>query len=92
MLWDAVRNKKFHGLKFRRQVPLGRFIVDFLCTEPPLIIELDGPIHDFRMQEDAERTKLIVEDHHMPILRFKNEQILENLPEVLRKIEEELFG
>ncbi len=91
ILWNAVRNRKFHDLKFRRQVPIGKFIVDFLCTEPPFIIELDGPIHEFRIQEDAERTEAIIEDYNIPILRLKNEEILENLPNALKKIEKLLL-
>lgn len=91
ILWDALRNRKFRGLKFRRQVPIGKFIVDFLCLNPPLIIELDGPIHDFRMQEDAERTEGIIEDYNFPILRMKNKEITENLPNALQKIEQQLI-
>ncbi|MDD5055252.1 MAG: DUF559 domain-containing protein [Candidatus Peribacteraceae bacterium] len=91
ILWNVVRNRKFHGLKFRRQVPVGRFIVDFLCTNPALIIELDGPIHDCTAKEDAERTEAIVEDHNIPVLRLKNEEILEHLPQTLKKMEQLLF-
>ncbi len=92
VLWEALRNRKLLGLKFRRQTPVGRFIVDFLCKNPPLIIELDGPIHEFRIQEDAERTTAIIDDHHIPILRLKNEEILENLPNALLKIEQVLLS
>lgn len=91
VLWNAVRNRQLHGLKFRRQVPVGRFIVDFLCTHPRLIIELDGPIHDYKMVEDAERTEAMIEDHNIPVLRLKNEEILGDLPQALRKIEKMLF-
>jgi len=91
MLWNALCNRKFHGLKFRRQVPAGRFIVDFFCAHPPLIIELDGPIHDFKIQEDMERTKAMSHDYHIPILRLKNDEILKNLPDALRRIEQLLF-
>ena len=45
VLWDKLRAKRFHGLKFRRQVPLGRYVVDFLCVERRLIIEVDGDSH-----------------------------------------------
>ncbi len=88
ILWNVLRNRRFHDLKFRRQVPVGRFIVDFLCANPPLIIELDGAIHNFRIQEDAERTDAIMDDYHVPILRFKNEEIIGNMPKVLQRIEE----
>jgi very-short-patch-repair endonuclease len=92
ILWNVVRNRKFHGLKFRRQVPVGRFIVDFLCTHPALIIELDGPIHDFTINEDAERTEAITDDHNIPVLRVKNEEVLGHLPQVLKKMEQLLLS
>lgn len=91
ILWNVVRNRKFHGLKFRRQVPVGRFIVDFLCTHPALIIELDGPIHDFTAGEDAERTEAITDDYNIPVLRLKNEEVLEHLPQALKKMEQLLL-
>lgn len=90
-LWEALRNRKFLGLKFRRQVPVGKFIVDFLCTHPKLIIELDGPIHDFKIQEDAWRSESIREDMNIPILRLKNEEVLKNLPKTLKTIEQFLL-
>jgi len=91
LLWENLRNRKFHNLKFRRQVPVGRFIADFICVNPSLIIEIDGPVHDFKIQEDIERTDAITHDYNIPILRFKNEEILGNLPEVLKRIEQRLI-
>ena len=85
-----MRNRKFHNLKFRRQVPVGRFIADFLCTKPKLIIEIDGLVHDFKIKEDTERTEAIAQDFNIPIIRFKNEEIIENMTDVLRNIEEHL--
>lgn len=90
-MWNVVRSRRFHGLKFRRQVPVGRFIVDFLCTHPALIIELDGPIHDLTTKEDAERTEAITDDHNIPVLRLKNEEVLEHLPQALKKMEQLLL-
>ncbi|MBP9773407.1 MAG: endonuclease domain-containing protein [Candidatus Peribacteraceae bacterium] len=87
VLWNIVRNRKFHGYKFRRQGPLGRFIVDFLCMKPPLIIELDGKIHDTQLEYDKERTESIFEDFGIPVLRLSNEEVLEHLPLALKKIE-----
>ncbi len=87
VLWKALRNRQFHGLKFRRQAPRGRFIVDFLCMKPPLIIELDGGIHENQKEEDAHRSQAITEYFKMPILRFQNDEVLNDLPSVLKKIE-----
>ncbi len=91
VLWECLRNRKFHGLKFRRQAPVGRFIVDFLCAKPPLIIELDGPIHNFQVQEDKQRLEVIQSDYNIPIVRFTNEDVCKNLPEILARIEEILL-
>ena len=90
-LWERVRGRKFHGLKFRRQVPIGKFIVDFLCTNPPLIIEIDGPIHDFQIHEDKERAEAILYDTNIPILRFKNDEVLKDMKKVLSRMEEALL-
>ena len=87
IFWKAVRNRRFHGLKFRRQVPIGHFIVDFLCTKPALIIELDGPIHSKQIQQDTERSQGILEDVGIPILRVKNEEVLHHFPAVLKRME-----
>ena len=90
LLWEALRNRKFHDLKFRRQAPVGKYIADFLCTNPPLIIELDGAIHDYQMKKDAERTDGIIADTNFHVLRLKNEEIINNLPKALQKIENAL--
>ncbi|PJA67322.1 hypothetical protein CO157_05210 [Candidatus Peregrinibacteria bacterium CG_4_9_14_3_um_filter_49_12] len=91
-LWNLVRNRKFHGLKFRRQAPVGRCIVDFLCSKPWLIIELDGPIHDFSIPEDTDRTIAIREDYNIPVLRLRNEEVLHDIQKALQKIERALFS
>jgi very-short-patch-repair endonuclease len=56
ILWDRLRGRRFQGLKFRRQHPLGRFIVDFYCAEHRLVIELDGGIHRHQQEYDQART------------------------------------
>jgi very-short-patch-repair endonuclease len=55
-LWNRLRGRAFEGLKFRRQAPLGRYIVDFVCLEHRLVIELDGGIHDAPFR-DPERDR-----------------------------------
>jgi leucyl-tRNA synthetase len=87
-LWEAVRNNKL-GAKFRRQHAIARFIVDFVCIEKKLVVELDGPIHEFQQREDEERTK-VIEQEGFHVIRFKNEQVLNTLPEVLENIQSEL--
>jgi very-short-patch-repair endonuclease len=85
LLWEAVRNRKIAGLKFRRQVAIGNYIVDFLCVKEKLIIEVDGGIHHEQKEYDAMRQELLEMDHYQ-FLRFTNEEIDFDLEKVIRKI------
>ena len=89
LLWQALRNRKFHGLKFRRQHPIDPFIVDFVCIERKLVIELDGDYHEYVEQKDARRQKYI-EDHGFTVLRFLNEDVLDDVEAVLIAIARKL--
>jgi very-short-patch-repair endonuclease len=73
-LWRCLRGSREDGLKFRRQVPIGAYVVDFLCVQHRLIIELDGRPHERHEQKqyDAERDKWLVAQGYK-ILRFPNE-------------------
>ncbi|MEK7136878.1 MAG: endonuclease domain-containing protein [Patescibacteria group bacterium] len=84
-LWYQLRNRKHDGLKFRRQVPLGSYIADFFCAEAKLVIELDGSSHDEKQIYDAERTKYL-EEKGFRVLRFRNQDVLENMEGVLEEI------
>jgi very-short-patch-repair endonuclease len=92
-LWGAVRNKKFYGKKFYRQYPFFHdiseketfFIADFFCYDEKLIIELDGKYHQYRFQEDKERTK-ILNFLGIRVIRFRNEEIMNHLDEVIIKL------
>jgi very-short-patch-repair endonuclease len=53
ILWDALRGRRLAGLKFRRQHPIGTFVVDFCCPDRRLAIELDGPVHAEQREHDA---------------------------------------
>jgi very-short-patch-repair endonuclease len=57
--WFHLRNRKLGGFKFRRQVPIGPYIADFLCADRKLIVELDGPLHLERKEYDARRDKYL---------------------------------
>ena len=52
LLWTELRNRKLNGLKFRRQHPLDKFIVDFYCNEKKLVVELDGGVHDEKINKE----------------------------------------
>jgi len=77
-LWAILRNRQLDGLKFRRQMPIGRYIVDFVCLQHRLIVEADCPHHETRAA-DVERDNWLREQGFR-ILRFTNQQI-ENRPQ-----------
>jgi len=64
---------------------MGNVIADFYCAECKLIVEMDGDIHDFQVEEDATRTKQI-ESFGYQVIRFRNEEVLSNIETVLNKI------
>ena len=84
-LWRALRNRKLNGLRFRRQHPVGRFILDFYCPSEKLVIEIDGGIHAQREEYDTQRTEEL-EKYGYQVLRFTNEAILGSLNVVLEEI------
>ena len=84
-LWDALRNRRLAGLKFRRQHPIGPFVADFCCPDRRLIVELDGAVHATKREHDAEREALLTAAGYR-ILRFTNEAVRDDLPAVLEII------
>lgn len=92
-LWKKLRAGRFHDYKFRRQVPLGPFIVDFLCVEARLIIEIDGDSHwQYGAQKyDRDRQKYL-ETKGFYFLRFGNREVLYEIDLVLSCIRERLEG
>ncbi len=86
-LWAALRNRGLAGLKFRRQHPFAQFVLDFYCAEKLLAVEVDGRIHQelVRADHDEARTEFLVQ-HGVRVLRFKNEDIEQDLPGVLKQI------
>ena len=88
LLWQELRADKL-GVHFRRQQIIAGFIVDFYCHKAALVIEVDGAIHGLQQDEDASREKALRE-MGLRIVRFKNDEILQNLFVVVRKIREQL--
>ncbi|RYG94607.1 MAG: endonuclease domain-containing protein [Alphaproteobacteria bacterium] len=82
-LWQSLRNRQLGGFKFRRQSTIGPFIVDFLCAEHGLIIELDGGQHS--PEQDADRIAWL-ESRRFLLLRFWNHEVIENEEGVLTAI------
>ena len=86
-LWSALRRRQLDGQRFRRQVPLGRFVVDFACYDARLVVEVDGGQHGERQDDDAARTDWL-ESKGFRVLRFWSDEVLENLEGVLAAIRE----
>lgn len=88
-LWAHLRLRQIGGYKFRRQHPLGPFIVDFTCLEKKLIIEVDGGQHDELKFYDAKRDRWL-EDKGFKVLRFWNNEVLLDIEVVMGVIANEL--
>ena len=74
-LWRLLRHRQLAGCKFRRQAPIGRYIVDFVRFERQVIVELDGGLHQLRASADAVRTKWLT-SQGFRVIRFWNNQVL----------------
>ncbi|MBP8973052.1 MAG: endonuclease domain-containing protein [Anaerolineae bacterium] len=89
VLWQQLRNRRVQGAKFRRQYAIERFIVDFVCLERQLVIEVDGNIHKRQQEVDAIRQEFL-EAQGFQVLRFANDEVLQSLDSVLNVIHETL--
>lgn len=85
IMWKVLRECSF--AKFRRQVPLGMYIVDFLCIEHRLVIEIDGPIHEFQRRYDLERENVLRRKGYR-ILRFTNDDVCNDRMRVVSLIKQ----
>jgi very-short-patch-repair endonuclease len=88
-LWTSLRTKRLDGFKFKRQQPIGEYIVDFVSFETNLIVELDGGQHNetMNLEKDEQRTNWL-KSRGYGVLRFWNNEVLENLDGVLLTIRE----
>ena len=84
-LWRELRSRQLVGMKFRRQHPIGSFIVDFYCADKRLVVEIDGDSHADQIAYDKRRTKWL-EDQGYRVIRFTNREVLNQLSAVLEKI------
>ena len=85
ILWKHLRGRRFDEFKFRRQRPIGNYIVDFICLNLKLIIELDGESHLIRKEHDQERDAFLEEEGYR-VSRYWNNQIYDELEYVLEDI------
>ena len=96
IFWQYVRKRQFYGLKFRRQHALffkyfGQtrfFIADFYCKEMRLIVEIDGGIHERQKEYDQFRSEILSQQKELKIIRFKNDDVLNDIDSVLKKLAE----
>jgi very-short-patch-repair endonuclease len=88
-LWTNLRAKRFEGYKFRRQQPIGNYIVDFICFNQKLVIEVDGSQHNESpgLEKDKQRTKYL-ESQGYQVVRFGDNDVFQNIEGVIFKISE----
>jgi len=85
VIWRGLRNRQLAGYKFRRQKPIGPYIVDFLCPEKKIIVEIDGGQHAVHVETDRQRTRYL-EQKGYRVLRFWNHRVLQEQEVVLSLI------
>jgi very-short-patch-repair endonuclease len=84
-LWMRLSRKQIDGHAFRRQVPIGTYVVDFVCLKRRLVIEVDGSQHATEREEDDRRTAWL-ESRGFRVMRFWNNEVLQNLDGVTEAI------
>jgi very-short-patch-repair endonuclease len=89
LLWERLRKRALEGHRFRRQHPIDRFIVDFCCPSHRLVVELDGGIHLGQRERDRARER-ILDELGFRVVRFSNEQVLNETERVLAALLHEL--
>ena len=89
LLWKQLRGGKIRGYTFNRQKPLANYIVDFYCKSLRLVIEVDGGYHFEEEQQILDKKRQqILEEMQLNFLRFHDEEVRKDMPQVLQKIEE----
>ncbi len=89
IIWHCLRNRRLLNCKFRRQRPIGKYIVDFVCYEIRLIIEIDGGQHNWRMHYDENRTRFL-QTQGFKVLRYWNNDVAMRLDNVMEDIYREV--
>jgi len=89
LLWARLHKNQLLGLQFRRQHPINRFIADFYCPKIKLVVEVDGGIHEIPEHKayDIGRSE-ILNDFGIKVIRFTNEQVINDIETVIKKIKE----
>lgn len=90
-LWNHLRNRQLGDLKFRRQHPIGKYVVDFVCFEKKIVIEVDGSQHLENRIYDAERTEWL-QKQGFKVIRVWNNDVLNEIEAVLEELYEEIIN
>ena len=91
LLWNLLKNRQFHNLKFKRQQPIGDYIVDFICKEARIIIEIDGGQHNEPENIEYDKTRTdYLNNLGYKVIRFWNNEIYENIEGVALRLKEEI--
>jgi very-short-patch-repair endonuclease len=85
VLWEGLRKNQVRGVRFRRQHAVGQFVLDFYSTAHKLAIEVDGDVHDSQAEQDEARTEYLG-TRGIRVIRFRNEEVLNDIREVLATI------
>ncbi|GAB4039427.1 endonuclease domain-containing protein [Spirosoma jeollabukense] len=91
VLWESLRTNKLNGFRFKAQHPIKYFIADFYSHAARLVIELDGSVHDSLDQQEYDTNRTyVLEEFGLTVIRFRNEEVMQNLTTVLSKIAKHL--
>ncbi len=87
-LWNYLNKKQINNIRFRRQHPIAKFIVDFYSHQLKLVIEIDGSIHNEEIQQERDENRTYeLEKLGLKVIRFENSKVLNNISEVLKQID-----
>ena len=87
ILWSKLNKKQLLGYRFKPQLPIAKYIVDFYCHKLKLVVEVDGSIHNIKAQEEYDISRTAdLEELGLLVIRFQNEEILNNINEVIDRL------
>jgi len=93
LLWQRLRGRKFQGLKFRRQHPIGKYIADFYCHELKFVVEVDGSVHEIEEQKEYDVGRTFeLNKMDIKVIRFTNNEIEREMSRVLSKLNDFIKG
>src|SRR5215831_14566334 len=93
LLWQLLRGRRLDGFKFRRQHQIGDYIADFFCREAGIVIECDGAVHEQNESWHHDRARdAYMSSQGLRVLRFPNQEILNNSDDILREIQAHLVS